>query len=330
MAGALITPRFLFDYTDPSAVSDYRSVVNSDGTAVIFERNLPNPGGGLGPSQLFILDLTQPGAAPTPFFGDDWPVGGASRPDWSWPTNKVAFNYGPSTAVGVVAAPGAEPDFFGAATAGMDYPTWFPDGTTLATECNPGSPSPNTTTISAADGGIIAKSLGGSNIWGGMPSVSPVNPNLIAFAGQAVSGSKYNQDLNYIYVLDLASGGPPVPLEAGAATQTGFDPDYQGRAPWWSPDGKWVVFESNRPSQNEADGLYAIYLYEYGVSTAAMQITSTIYNCNHAKWYPTGFPGGPAGAFQLTVAAWRNATASPPNGPYGLAVLDLTPLGIAF
>jgi hypothetical protein len=61
-----------------------------------------------------------------------------------------------------------------------------------------------------------------------------------------------------------------------------------------------------------------------------IQITSTIYNCNHAKWFPNGFLGGPADAYQLIVAAWQNGGATTPAGPYGLCVLDLTPLGITF
>ena len=163
-----------------------------------------------------------------------------------------------------------------------------------------------------------------------MPSVNPVSPNLIAFAGQVVSGPTYDQDKNYIYVMDTSSSDGPVPLESGAPGSGAFDPNYQGRAPWWSPDGKWVVFESNRPSQYEANSLYAIYLYEYLGSGPAMQITSTIYNCNHAKWFPNGFPGGPSGSFQLIVASWLGSTSNPPTGPYGLSSLDLTPLGVTF
>ena len=53
----------------------------------------------------------------------------------------------------------------------MNYPTWFPDGTALATEDDNGSPSPNTTTIDASTGAIIATALEGKSYWGGMPSV---------------------------------------------------------------------------------------------------------------------------------------------------------------
>ena len=86
----------------------------------------------------------------------------------------------------------------------------------------------------------------------------------------------------------------------------------------------------NRPSQYEANGLYAIYLYEYLGSGPAIQITSTIYNCNHAKWFPTGFPAGRSGPFQLIVASWLGSPSNPPKGPYGLSALDLTPLGVTF
>ena len=61
---------------------------------------------------------------------------------------------------------------------------------------------------------------------------------------------------------------------------------------------------------------------------AGGQIISTIYDCNHAKWFPNGFPGGPPGPFQLVVASWRSSQSDPPQGSYGLSSLDLTPFGI--
>ena len=76
--------------------------------------------------------------------------------------------------------------------------------------------------------------------------------------------------------------------------------------------------------------MYAIYLYEYGVPSPAFAITDWIYNFNHAKWFPNGFAGRPAGPFQLIVAAWQNGSGTTPAWPYGLAILDLTSLGITF
>jgi Tol biopolymer transport system component len=332
----LITPNFLLPSS--TATCDYRCVVNALGTAVIFERSVLKSDGDFGSPQLYLLDLTQSGTTPSSFIGDQ-NIEISDRPDWCWRTGQVAFNFGPDIWVGVVDSSGGNFRSLGAQTASMNYPTWFPNGKTLAVENyaassqpNPGPsyPLPNTTTIDSSTGVPVTPDLEGLDLWAGMPSVNPVNPNLIVFAGQPVSGSTYNQDMNYIYLMDTSSSEGPSPLESAALGPGSFNPNYQGRAPWWSPDGKWVVFESNRPSQYEANGLYAIYLYEYLGSGPAIQITSTVYNCNHAKWFPNGFSGGPAGAFQLIVASWIGSQSDPPTGPYGLSSLDLTPLGITF
>ncbi len=329
----LITPEFVFPSASPPTVSDYRSAVNSTGTSVIFERSPVLSSGALGPPQLYVFDLSGSGALPAPFLGGSPTVSVSTRPDWSWVNDQVAFNYSGAIMIGVVSPTGQNPKLFGAETVGMNYPTWFPDGASLATESDNGTPNPNTTMISAASGATLKTVLEGSGLWGGMPSVNPVNPNLIAFAGQPyVAGEKYQQDFNYIYVMELGTGAPPVPLEFQAPKSGPYNPAFQGRAPWWSPDGKWVVFESNRaspPSSTNPNGMYAIYLCEYGSLGAAQQITDPAYNCNHAKWFPFGFPGYPAGAFTLTVAAWRTNGAAP-AGPYALATLDLTPLGLTF
>jgi hypothetical protein len=208
----LITPKFVFAYPLSPNVSDYRCVVNADATAVIVERTTFTAGGSVGP-QLCLFDLTKGGAEPTFLLPG---IDISTRPDWSWTTGRIAFNYAGSVMVGVLQAPGQSATLFGPPTAQMDYPTWFPDGTMLATEDGNGSPSPNTTTIDASTGAIIQTALEGKNYWGGMPSVNPVSPNLIAFAGQAVSGPTYDQDKNYIYVMDTSSSDGPVPLESGA------------------------------------------------------------------------------------------------------------------
>jgi Tol biopolymer transport system component len=326
----LITPKFVFGYPLSPNVSDYRCVVNADATAVIVERTVLNAEGH-GTPELYIVDLASRTATPFLKVVNDIPIGNTTRPDWCWRTGQVAFNCSKSPRVGVVDATGVDPRVF-PNTANMDYPTWFPDGETLATESGHGSPNPNTTTLDPKTGTIIAQALEGTNLYGGMPSVNPAYPNLIAFAGQPV-GSPYDQDMNYIWVKDLSSPVPAVPLEYNAPATGDFCPAFQGRAPWWSPDGKWVVFESNRgcvPGQVYSDGMYAIYLYEYGVRSPAFAITDWAYNFNHAKWFPNGFAGRPAGPFQLIAAAWQNGSGTTPAWPYGLAILDLTSLGITF
>jgi WD40-like Beta Propeller Repeat len=336
MTGAsFITPNFLLPYS--SQASDYRCAVNAAGAAVVFERTVFKSAGGSGKSQLYLLDLTQSGATPTLFLQDQ-SIEISDRPDWSWVTGDVAFNFGPDIWVGVVDSGGANFRSLGAQTARMNYPTWFPHGQALAVENDapiPGTtyPLPNTTKIDSSTGVIIKGDLEGLALWGGMPSVNPVNPHLIAFAGQPVAQApQYNQDFNCIWVMDTSSGAAPVLLEKGARIEP-YDPRFQGRAPWWSPDGKWVVFESNRPTQPLAEvgaGLYAIFLYEHGGSNPAIQITDIVYNCNHSKWFPNGFPGRPPGPFQLIVAAWQPDGSGSAAPPYGLASLDLTSLGIAF
>jgi hypothetical protein len=225
----LVTPKFVFAYPLSPNVNDYRCVVNAAGTLVIVERTVSNSGGGK--PQLYLVDLAS--GATTSLLPS---LEVTTRPDWCWQTGVLAFNYSEVQRVGVLAAMGDTPELFPNTTT-MDYPTWFPDGDTLATESGQGSPAPNTTTLDPKTGTIIAQTLEGTNLYGGMPSANPAKPNLIAFAGQAI-GSPYNQDMNYIWVKDTSSSEPAVPLEYNALATADFCPAFQGRAPWWSPDGK--------------------------------------------------------------------------------------------
>ena len=93
-----ITPNFLLPYS--SQASDYRCAVNATGGAVVFERTVFKTAGGSGKPQLYLLDLTQSGAAPTLFLQDQ-SIEISDRPDWSWLTGDVAFNFGPDIWVGV-------------------------------------------------------------------------------------------------------------------------------------------------------------------------------------------------------------------------------------
>jgi Tol biopolymer transport system component len=320
MAGNFVEPVFLIDYTRPAQVSDYRSVVDATASTVIFER-----GDAATPllTSLFSLDITSSGNAPMPFLQGPALPFTASRPDWSWVNDNIAFTgqavEGNDYYVGL--ADGGGIFRLLESTLGMIYPAWFPDGETLAVynESQTATPKPNTTTITMF-GEVLKYAVEGSTLYAGMQSVNQASPNLIAFAGQPTANGAYNQDYNYIWILDTSTGESK-PMEPGCPTSGPFQAAYQGRAPWWSPDGNWVAFESNRSGSG-----YSIYLFDYTIGGPAVQITDPSYNMNHAKWFPTGFPGGPAGNPSLVVAAFQNgANGGPPALPYGIATLNVSP-----
>jgi hypothetical protein len=53
-------------------------------------------------------------------------------------------------------------------------------------------------------------------------------------------------------------------------------------------------------------------------------LTDPIYNMNHAKWFPFGFPTYSDGCPMLIVAAYQPDGSGNPAWPYGLASLDMS------
>ena len=68
-----------------------------------------------------------------------------------------------------------------------------------------------------------------------------------------------------------------IPADGGSAATLGL----QGRSPTWSPDGKSLVFMSNRP------GLWQIFIYDL-TSRSTRQLTNTSGNCRWPSWSPDG------------------------------------------
>jgi hypothetical protein len=155
-----------------------------------------------------------------------------------------------------------------------------------------GYPSPRTTKIDPSSGAVITQVMGSPLVWGGMPTVDFRDSARIAFAGQWIgSQTVYNQDRNYIWLIDASwqiehCVAPVRPLDPQANAKGAFRPEFQGRAPWFSPDGKWVAFESaHADPKNE---FYTIFIQSAQGDGPARQVTDIKWNANHAKFYPDG------------------------------------------
>jgi WD40-like Beta Propeller Repeat len=311
---------YAFSEPNDSDFSDYRPVLNADATALIFERTFAdNPNF----TRLYVANLTTNPAQVQPLVGLS-----SLRADWCWNRSNGGLTTGPiafSNDDGIYVLSGTNltplPN-----TAGMVYPAWYPNCQYLAVDVgqNPQVRGEHVTAlINAATGVVVAAPLANNKVWAGFPSVNQANANLVAFAGQFIGNSNYyNQDINYAWVTDR-SRLPPivVPLDRMAPAGPSFLQQFQARAGWWSPDGKWFAFESNR-SCDEIDGLtYAIFIQPADGAQPAMQVTSCDWNANHPKWFP---PGSTGGKTMLIAAIAEPAQSSGESPPYHIATLDVT------
>lgn len=315
----LITPHFILS-ENPSGYGDYRAAVDATGKQLVFERTTAG-----NPTALWTIpDLGNPVAqqlVTTP----------SSRPDWSWLGNGIVYNMDSASGTCGVSILDGTATTAVIEAAGTYYPTWAANELLIYVwEAIPNSsvvaPYPNTSQFDPIIGTFTVPTITGPAMWAGMPTVNPVgvstknsSPPQFAFAGQMIpsplNGATYNQDTNYIWIYDAPSGSM-APMEydcpAGAPPQTPYDKAFQGRAPWWSPDGKWIVFESDRLTGSQYG--YAIFLYEVGTKGPAIQLTDPGYNMNHAKFFPDGKT--------LIVSSYMNPTSV--QQPYALATLDIS------
>jgi len=294
--------------TSDSGFSDYRPAVNAAGDAVVFERTPVGAGAAALTTLYQIADFSAPD--PTPFLPGTNPAPPASqtRPDWCWETGEIVFNGAASNtgalSVWRVGPGGAGPQPI-ANTTGFCYPTWSLDGSQFVSESSApaAEPQPRNAIFDIAASSVTMPNIDGCDsistpLFGGMPTVGPNDLPQIAFAGQPrlggwagtdIANPVYDQDLNYIF-LNAATNGAfaSAPMESGAPL-TNFSPDYQGRAPAWSPDGETIAFESNRPfnGQTNGGGNFAIYLYNLQSGTLK-QVTDPSLGGQHAKFFPCG------------------------------------------
>jgi hypothetical protein len=290
-----------------SQVSDYRPVLNAEGTTVIFERNAITTPHDV---KLYRADLATGDVQPFVNFA-------SARADWCWNRSGGGLTTGPvafSNANGVYRVdPGGQPVLL-PNTAGMIYPSWYPDCQHIAVDV---TGSQVTAKIDAMTGQIIRSPLANEKVWAGFASVNQTSPNLVAFAGQFNRESPYyNQDLNYVWVTDTSTARPKVaPLDRHAPKGAGFEQRFQARAGWWSPDGQWFAFESNRACNDISGQTYAIFIQDASGNRPAMQVSDCTWNVQHPKWFP---PRNDGKAF--LIAAVQAGTGE----PFRIASFDVT------
>jgi hypothetical protein len=264
-------------------------------------------------------------ARPTLFFADSNLQ--ATRPDWSWSRQEypIAFageqdgawglylldvNGPPRQAVPVPCNLSDRSIALGA----LSYPSWSADGTAIvATSYNQSQPQhqillrfdlrQNPATCS----GVTHP----GEVWPGMSSVSPANADVIAFAAQSPNmEGTYNQNWNQIWIQN--GSAPPQQLNG-----------VQGRAPWWSPKGKFIAFESVAPGipgdsnvPTPVSPRYRIWIQPVAIMPqqvgTAQVLTPPGLDVQHAKWSPD--------SSQITFAYNIRRT-----GAQGIALVDVPP-----
>lgn len=202
----------------------------------------------------------------------------ASRPDWSQATNQIAFT---ATEGGTATLWQIRPD--GSylkrltkpkASVRDYYPAWNARGTELifvrfVYSVKDGQSVDRLGALQRLilESGQVTPLTDPAAVQAGMPAVSP-DGSKIAFAGQRNVGQPYSNEANRILILG----------DDGLRELDG----QQGRTPDWSPDGKWIAFESNR------DGDYAIYIARASVGGTVVRLTPDSIDAYHPDWSPNG------------------------------------------
>lgn len=295
-ADSLSRYKFRFLTNDVTLV-DGRPVFSPDGKSVVFMRQ-PNTGSESARSVLYIVPASGKGSAKLLFDGINPKTNqpfNATRPDYSWCrcNYEIAFDaLGDGIWLLDVKTKGVrqvlEPVIEGKSYT-WSYPAWYPSGKALSvTNYNNYDKPLYHSLVKAKVESLNQFTLLSNNqvVWPGMSSVSQKKPSQLAFAGQApvmqppgacscIGGCTpdgYAQNCNQIWIQTGANAAPIDGL--------------QGRAPWFSPDGKHIVFESNRANPDHPN-IYRLFVYSVEDGTFEV-VTPPALNVQHAKWSPDG------------------------------------------
>jgi Tol biopolymer transport system component len=241
-----------------------RPSFSPDGKRIVFQRDTKG-----GPSSLWIVHRDGKGRAERLYPPDD--SSSPSRPDWSW-NHRIAFS---DQGVIWTIDPDHKDDvrkyYEGPDPLGtMSYPSWYKDTDAIAAvryyRDDLGAQQADLYQITPA---VQQRLTYSPNPVAGRPSVNP-DGTRIAFAGNP---GVYSQEQNQIWIYNTESK-KTYQLEAG--------PEYQGRAPNWSPQGNLIVFESTRPAHDPTRETPLSLFVIASVGLMARQIT--LHSVSHPAW----------------------------------------------
>ncbi|HEV7506292.1 MAG TPA: hypothetical protein VGS07_15410 [Thermoanaerobaculia bacterium] len=199
----------------------------------------------------------------------------ATRPDWSWNPNAIAFARNGEIWTVHPDGSGAAPYFKGALpiTANVIYPSWCKDLKSLVAVGyyeEAGAKQAVLLKLTPDTAEVLTKS---PHPCAGRPSVNPEDTR-IAFAG---NWGEYQQEQNQIWIVEPLN--EPFRLEPG-------DPSaFQGRSPNWSPDGDQIVFESTRPTPDPDTNTWLAIWVINSDGRGPWQLTDrTLFSATHAEW----------------------------------------------
>lgn len=272
--------------TGSNSFVDGRPALSPDGKTVLFMHG-PIPTGE--PSSLYTIALA--GGQPQKIepIGCPDEVRSFTRPDWSWHRDsfEVAFSGASSIYLLDMRTSRCRRVLKGSSNDNKiySYPSWYPDGRSLSitnywirVNQNGCSSEPNPKQVLLrlnVRNRSKVPLTSAQRIWPGMSSVAQ-DPKtgfpLIAFAGEPPKMNlPYCQNDNQIWIR----------LPRGQLRQVDGG---QGRAPWWSPSGKLIAFESNRCTR----GNYQIFIQDPYQPEKIVAVTPPDSNVQHAKWSPDG------------------------------------------